>query len=178
MLTVNSHLLIPTDRGLWNKFIKGLLHHQERTRLEAVACMVFGHEAMSAQVEHDCIVFGTMGSWKSGMCYGFFTYFSLNLLQKLAKIVDHQHFWSPQTLWGRLHHQKYHQARESAWRQYWMLLILVCFTSCHLPFCFLILFFQFQFMTEEESHLTTTAIWHKFMRCSLCLMLRCLLVHS
>ena len=77
MLTIESHLLSPTDRGLHNKFIKGLLHHQEKTCLEGVTCMVFGHKAMSAQVERDCIVFGTMGSWKSGESdHRFMTFFT------------------------------------------------------------------------------------------------------
>jgi hypothetical protein len=43
ILVVESHLLTATDRGLKNKFIKGLLHEQEMQRFVGATCMAFGH---------------------------------------------------------------------------------------------------------------------------------------
>lgn len=66
ILVVESHLLTPTDKGLFNKFIKGTLHEQEMQRLVGATCMSFGHPILHAQIERDNMIFATNGSWKSG----------------------------------------------------------------------------------------------------------------
>jgi hypothetical protein len=67
ILVTESHLLMATDRGLRNKFIKGTLHEQEMQRLVGAACMAFGHgPVLQAQIDRDMMVFSTMGNWRSG----------------------------------------------------------------------------------------------------------------
>jgi hypothetical protein len=66
ILVVESHLLTPTDKGLFNKFIKGKLHEQEMQRLVGATCMAFGQSVLHAQIERDNMIFATNGNWKSG----------------------------------------------------------------------------------------------------------------
>jgi hypothetical protein len=69
ILVVESHLQSPTDRGLYNKFIKGTLHAQEMERLVGATCMSFGHPVLHAQIERDNMIFATNGNWRKGEQY-------------------------------------------------------------------------------------------------------------